>query len=165
MKSTLAAECLALEDAVDTAYYLKSLLLEMLCIPPENVEIQCFIDNNSLFDIIHSTTNVKEEKRLILDISLIKEMLERKELTSVSFVKSKYQLADCFTKQGARRCDYVKLSVRVVWLTIKNDFVGGTMLLGVWWNEQCCLVDGGTMYVASRQINVALNNIYFGILF
>lgn len=110
VKSTLAAECLALEDAVDTAYYLKSLLLEMLRIPPENIEIQCFIDNNSLYENIHSTTNVKEEKRLILDISIIKEMLERKELTSVSFVKSKYQLADCFTKQGAsslRLCEVI----------------------------------------------------------
>ena len=100
-KSTLAAECLALEDAVDTAYYLKCVLLEMLRLPPENIEIQCFIDNNSLYENIHSTTNVKEEKRLILDIALIKEMLQKKELTSVSFVESKDQLADCFTKQGA----------------------------------------------------------------
>ena len=124
VRSTLAAECLALEDAVDAAFYLKSLLLEMLRVPTENVEIQCFIDNNSLHENLHSTTNVKEEKRLILDISLIKEMLERKEVTSVSFVKSKFQLADCLTKQGAssmRLCDVLREGSLAGWEASRQE--------------------------------------------
>ena len=100
-KSTMAAECLALEDAVDYAFYLICVILEMLRLKTDDVEIRCFIDNKSLYDSIHCTTNVKEEKRLILDISLIKEMIQKNEITSVSFVESKEQLADCFTKQGA----------------------------------------------------------------
>ena len=77
------------------------MLKEILCLPPEKIEIQCFIDNKSLYDNLHSSTPVKEEKRLVLDIALIKEMLEKKELTNVTLVESKKQLADCLTKQGA----------------------------------------------------------------
>ena len=100
-KSTLAAECLAMEDAVDAAFYLKCVLLDVLRIPVQKVRMECFIDNKSLYDNIHSSTNVKEEKRLVLDISLIKEMMERKEINSVTLVDTKQQLADCLTKQGA----------------------------------------------------------------
>ena len=73
----------------------------MLCLSPENIEIKCFIDNKSLFDNLHSSTNVKEEKRLVLDIALLKEMMQKEEITSVELVESKDQLADCLTKQGA----------------------------------------------------------------
>ena len=100
-KSTLAAECLAMEDAVDAAFYLKCVLLEILQASVENIRVECFIDNKSLYDNLHSSTNVKEEKRLILDIALIKEMLQKNEINSVTLVESKEQLADCLTKQGA----------------------------------------------------------------
>ena len=100
-KSTLAAECLALEDAVDAAFYLKCVLLEMLRSDQESIQIMCYIDNKSLYDNIHSSTNVKEEKRLVLDIALIKEMLQKEEINSITLVDTKEQLADCLTKQGA----------------------------------------------------------------
>ena len=100
-KSTLAAECLALEDAVDSAYYLKCVLMDILQLTPDRIEIECFIDNKSLFDSLHSTTNVKEGKRLILDIALIKEMLQKKEINIIHLVESKKQLTDSLTKQGA----------------------------------------------------------------
>ena len=100
-KSTLAAECLALEDAVDAAFYLKCVLLEMLRSDQESIQIMCYIDNKSLYDNIHSSTNVKEEKRLVLDIALIKEMLQKEEINSITLVNTKEQLADCLTKQGA----------------------------------------------------------------
>ena len=100
-KSTLAAECLAMEDAVDAAFYVKCVLQEMLCVEPKNIELKCYIDNKSLYDNLHSSTNVKEEKRLVLDIALLKEMMEKEEITSVTLVDTKDQLADCLTKQGA----------------------------------------------------------------
>ena len=84
-KSTLAAECLAMEDAVDAAFYLKCILLEILQLSVENIRVECFIDNKSLYDNLHSSTNVKEEKRLILDIALIKEMLQKNEINSVTY--------------------------------------------------------------------------------
>ena len=111
VKSTLAAECLAMEDAVDAAFSLKCVLVDMLREPVGNIRIECFIDNKCLYDNLHSSTNVKEEKRLVLDISLIKEMMARNEINSVTLVDTKEQLADSLTKQGAssdRLCNMLK---------------------------------------------------------
>ena len=100
VKSTLAAECLALEEAADYAYYVKSMVTEVLALPTD-IELNCYIDNKSLDDVITSSNNVKEDKRLIQDISLIKEMMFKEEINSVSLVESKKNLADVLTKRGA----------------------------------------------------------------
>ena len=97
VKSTLAAECLALHDAVDNAFYLKNVVSELLKI---DMEIHCFVDNNSLVDNVHSSTNV-EDKRLVLDMNALKEMLEREELHSIRWVSGKRQISDVMTKSGA----------------------------------------------------------------
>ena len=98
VKSTLAAECLALEEAVDHAFYIKSMLSEIMNI---DIPLHCFVDCRSLVDNLHSSNTVKEEKRLVQDIALIKEMMERKEISSVQHVVSKNNLADALTKRGA----------------------------------------------------------------
>ena len=41
------------------------------------------------------------EKRLRIDIGVIREMLKKREISSVKCVEKKYQLADCSTKKGA----------------------------------------------------------------
>ena len=64
VKSTLAAECLALEEAADYAYYIKSMVTEILGIS-DNLSMNCYIDNKLLHDVLHSSNNVKEDKRLI----------------------------------------------------------------------------------------------------
>ena len=101
VKSTLAAECLAMEDAADSAFYIKNVLMELLSLGPERVLMKCVIDNASLYEALFSSTNVKEDKRLILDISLLKEMYEKEEINSIELVESSRQLADALTKQGA----------------------------------------------------------------
>ena len=101
VKSTLAAETLALEDATDNAYYIKCVLIEVLNLNPQNIGISCSIDNKSLYNSLYSSTNVKEDRRLIQDISLIKEMIYKNEITSVQLVESKRNIADALTKRGA----------------------------------------------------------------
>ena len=101
VKSTLAAECLALEDAIDYAYYIKCILDEVLGLSKGSSKINCYIDNKSLHDVLHSSNNVKEDKRLIQDVSLIKETMHKEEVNSVSLVESKWNLADPLTKRGA----------------------------------------------------------------
>ena len=66
-----------------------------------DVTMQCYIDNKSLYDVLHSSNNVKEDKRLVQDVALIKEMMTRNEINLVTFVESKYNLADALTKRGA----------------------------------------------------------------
>ncbi len=102
VKSTLAAETLAMVDGLDMACYLGHLLSEILHQKPKEncIPIDCFTDNKSLYDNIHST-KVVSEKRLRIDIASIKQMLEKREISQIVWVESCHQVADCLTKRGA----------------------------------------------------------------
>ena len=102
VKSTLAAETLALEQALETCFMMKSFLCELLNkeISNEVLPIKCYVDNKSLVDSIFSTKTLSE-KRLKIDICIIREMLNKKEVYSVEWCKSELQLADCLTKGTA----------------------------------------------------------------
>ena len=101
VKSTLAAETLALVEAVDMAFYLGCILSDILYNGSKTLEIpiQCYVDNKSLWDNIHSTKNVSE-KRLRIDLGSLKEMLEHKDISEIKWVETSHQLSDCFTKKG-----------------------------------------------------------------
>ena len=100
VKSTLAAEVHAASDAVDTCYYLGSMLSEMLFgVQGKNViPITCYIDNYSLFENVQSTKSVNE-KRLRIDLAALKELV-RDGMLTFKWVESCRQLSDCFTKRG-----------------------------------------------------------------
>lgn len=100
VKSTLAAETLAASDAVDTCYYLGSMLSEILFnVHDKNViPITCYVDNYSLFENAHSTKNVTE-KRLRIDLAALKELVKEGQVT-LKWLESCRQLSDCFTKRG-----------------------------------------------------------------
>lgn len=89
-------------DGLDTAYYVGSFLTEILHkkVNYNNVPINCYIDNRSLCENLHSTKSVSE-KRLRIDIAAIKEMMHRGEISKVKWVESSSQLSDCLTKKGA----------------------------------------------------------------
>ena len=55
VKSTLAAESLAMVEAVDVCYYLAHILSEILFMNTKKVPIECYVDNHSLWDNVHST--------------------------------------------------------------------------------------------------------------
>lgn len=57
-------------------------------------------DNESLYRNAHSTT-MAEERRLRVDIAIIKDMLTKNEIESLKWLPSESQLADSLTKQGA----------------------------------------------------------------
>ena len=95
-RSTLTAETLAAVEAVDYATVTKISIEEILncSLPP----IQLFVDNKSLYEVAH-TTNVVSEKRLLIDLSALREKVENKELV-IKCVPTKDQIADVFTKAG-----------------------------------------------------------------
>ena len=103
IKSTLAAECLALQDAAENGMYLKTLIQEILGADTEtpiDTSIHSLTDNKSLVDSLHSTKTL-ENKRLILDRAVIKDMMKQKDINSVQWVDTHDQLADCLTKRTA----------------------------------------------------------------
>ena len=98
-RSTLTAETIAANEAVDSAQVVKSVVEEVLGghIPP----VKLYVDNKSMFDAI-GTTNFLTEKRLRIDMAALRELVEQRELI-VQWVTAKQQLADVLTKQGASK--------------------------------------------------------------
>lgn len=96
-RSTLAAETLSLSDALDTGMFIRTLYQELT---GRVIQIISVTDNKSLVDTI-SSTKLISEKRLRMEISCIKEMIETKSVEKLLWVDSSKQLADCLTKNGA----------------------------------------------------------------
>ena len=98
VKSTLAAETLAASDAIDNAYYFAEILSEILFRNNRDISIRLMVDNKSMFDNVYSVKNVSE-KRLRIDIAIIKELVSEDRLV-LEWVETKCQLADVLTKKG-----------------------------------------------------------------
>ena len=80
--------------------FIKALVSETIEVNTQNpIKINAYIDNQSLHDLLHNTKHALE-KRLVLDISSLREMIDRKEVT-VTWVDNKKQLSDVLTKAGS----------------------------------------------------------------
>ena len=100
VKSTLAAEALALVEGLDACYFVRSILLEMIPVTKVNViPIKCYTDNKSLSENIHSTKLISE-KCLRLDLASIKESVNAGDI-EVVWIRTSKQISDCLTKAGA----------------------------------------------------------------
>ena len=99
VKSTLAAETLALVEGAEVSFYIASIIKEITKMK-EEMPIQCKVDNKSLVDALSSSKQV-DDRRLRIDIAVLDEMLEKKEIHNVFWVDTTSQLADCLTKRGA----------------------------------------------------------------
>ena len=99
VKSTIAAECLAAVEAAENTIYLAMLLKDILKLL-KNIDTFLFCDNRNLVNAVHSSTNL-EDRRLVIDVSVLRDLIDQKELTEFSWVSTECQLADVLTKQGA----------------------------------------------------------------
>ena len=97
-KSPLASETSAVGEAADAGFFIASLLSEIFR-EPQLQTVHCFTDSKSL---VESAMNTKmpTDRKLRVDVSRIRQMLENKEIT-LSWVDGKRQLANCLTKAGA----------------------------------------------------------------
>ena len=97
VRSTLAAETLALLEGLEEALYLRSVLGEFNV--GKLIPIIGYVDNKSLVEALYSTKLVND-KRLRIDLGAIKEMLN-KEVEQIKWLPGSSQLANCLTKRGA----------------------------------------------------------------
>ena len=95
VKSTLAAEALALQEGINESVYLQQLFSEM----GFELSYHAYSDSRSLVEALHSTKLVSD-RRLRIDIGALKQSLQR-EVTAVHWCPGRYQLADVMTKRGA----------------------------------------------------------------
>ena len=97
VKSTLAAETLALLDCAEEGYHLAGLISELFNIP--RLKVYCYVDNKSLVDALKSSKMV-EGKRLRVEVAVLQEMIAKREISDVIWVPTASQLANCLTKGG-----------------------------------------------------------------
>ena len=83
----MASETLSQVEAAETCFWLSGMLKEVLLdsqdrSPQYNNNIECRTDSRQLYDVVYSVRPVLD-KRLRTDIAVLKEMLERKELSQI----------------------------------------------------------------------------------
>lgn len=108
VRSTISVECLALAEGANVSFYLRSVLQELLRLKENEIPIEMYTDNKSLVDSIYSTHTVADS-RLLVDIAEIRSKLELGEISKVTWVESKSQLADAMTKAGADAAKLVEV--------------------------------------------------------
>ena len=102
VRSTLAAETLSAVDAMDSAHLTLQILLEFLPEKKkEEIVVDLFTDNKSLFDLVN-TSNLTRDKRLRVDVAALREISDRGE-AQIRWIDSKNQIADVLTKKGAAK--------------------------------------------------------------
>ena len=71
-------------DGADSALFLSALFCEIIYGSSKEslLPVDCIIDNNLLFEVIHSTKGTVTEKHLRIDIGVIREMLKKSEILS-----------------------------------------------------------------------------------
>ena len=108
VNSTIGAETMALIEASGKAYWLRCMISEI--VPSFSVPIHCFTDSKTLYHAIKSTKQITD-KRLSIDLAMIKEKLESKEIDHINWISNENQLADCLTKRGAN-CEKLLATLR-----------------------------------------------------
>lgn len=101
VKSTLSAETLALIEAAESSYWLSSIIRDVVFDGKGlQIAMECYTDCKSLVDAAHSSKGILD-RRLRVDIAILKEMIEKKEISKLSWITTKDQMADPLTKNGA----------------------------------------------------------------
>ena len=108
-KSTMAAETIAMVEALDHAYYTSKLLCQILYNDTSRTIPICAVtDNKSLFQSAKSTTAITD-RRLRIEMAITREYIDEKDV-ALLWTESQNQLADCLTKKG---CHNRKLIERI----------------------------------------------------
>jgi hypothetical protein len=98
-KSTIASETLAMVDGCESAYALNRCLAEVVTGNSNDIKpVVCVTDSHSLYDSAH-TTSVLEDRRLQIEMNIIREMVQRNELI-LEWCKTESQASDSLTKIG-----------------------------------------------------------------
>ena len=86
--STIAAETLSLSEGCDVATHVNKLVSELLFHDGKQLNIIAYTDNQTLYDAAH-TLKQTLEKRSLVDISAIREIVERNEINITWIEKTK----------------------------------------------------------------------------
>ena len=105
VKRTLSAETLALEESLEAGFLTKSLLVELIVKGSYKniILICCYNDNKSRVNTINSNKTLTEKRYLQVDICIIREIIDKREVNQIAWCDSRSQLTGCLTKVGVSR--------------------------------------------------------------
>ena len=95
---TFAAEAMALTEASGKAYWLICIINELfltIAIP-----VICLTDRKILYRAVKSLMQIADN-RLSIDLAMIKEKCQNKEIENITWISKEKQTADSLTKKGA----------------------------------------------------------------
>jgi hypothetical protein len=90
--SSLSAECIACVECMEACIDTRTLLCELIAKDSKDVPISILTDNKSLVDSSHSTVPTSN-KRLRIEIGIIREMLQKGEIEELRWIPDKLNLA------------------------------------------------------------------------
>ena len=96
VRSVLGGETYAFADVFDVAYSIRHDLRKIL---QKDVKLTLLTDSMSLFKVIINSS-VTTEKRLMIDISAVREAYERSDIDFIGWISSKNNIANGLTKLG-----------------------------------------------------------------
>ena len=105
-RSVLGSETMALADGFDAGYAIRHDLERMT---RRKIPISMFTDSLSLFDVVTKAT-ITTERRLMIDIAGVKQAYKAKEIHTLGFIRTNYNVADALTKVKA--CDAMRKTLR-----------------------------------------------------
>ena len=107
VRSTFSGELLQQSEALDCVMWLKGLLLEMTDL---SISIDMLTDCQSLVDSLKSLRLRPKEKRLTVELSLLKEAQQNNDVRSIRHIPTGLMIADGLTKdQSKLRLNLCKL--------------------------------------------------------
>ena len=101
--STYEAESIALKHATEVAINLKDTIHDITNIPQKLIDIQVFCDNHHVVSSIFSTKDTCKSPLVIKDIGRMKQIVDRSDIISLSWIPTTQQIADAFTKGTASK--------------------------------------------------------------
>ena len=101
--STYESEAIALKQATEHALNIKQTIMEIVNVPSRLIDIQAFCDNHHVVSSIFSTKDTCKSQMVIRDIGRMKQVVDRSDITSLAWIPTNQQIADCFTKGTASK--------------------------------------------------------------
>ena len=105
--STYEAESIALRDAAERVINIRDTIMEVTNIPKKLLDIQVFCDNHHVVSSIFSTKDTCKSQMVLRDIGRMKQIIDRSEITSLSWIPTNQNIADVFTKGTASKAPII----------------------------------------------------------
>ena len=98
VNSVMAAETLAMVNALNAGFLVATLVSELLYDNRKKIQVQAVTDSEALYEASYSTKSLKD-RRLRIDVAIIREYIIKNDVV-MTWVPSGDQLADILTKEG-----------------------------------------------------------------